>query len=607
MSSLDDLTKNAVPPSSTDEQNVPGPIEYNRNPQNVPTMSRNVVDPRSLGEAPKPQAPSILDKMMGDLDRAIERDKRDMMQNVIAPAMEAYQNNVMFGNRGEEGYFDGEIGEDITPAGTLAEGISEDNRNQNTTSPITLRAEDAAKLHTTSGLPYMSQQEAVDDDEDDFLKDNSIYEREEPSVEYVNPTPTHYIDNRDASSAMAPNRVPVQKTTVPVNQPVSNHPVDPVITPMMLEAAKEEEPIQVPKTTYSDKFIDEAFADDDDTSTDLTDVNNEDLAAMRDVVRNNIRPVNNIIDLNTIRISSKPISAGRVLGLLDTTLPTAKWVLPATGTSIIMSALRGTEIELLANRRQGQTDLMRNQEIVQTFYSHLATDDKPASWEAWAKSVVYDDFVHLYFCEYMACFSNANFAPFECESETCKHSFMDRIEFDGMIKYKDEDAERKVKALLATQPKTGAINVAVKQVSDNVVIKFRKPTIWNAMFEDLYLPDKVRQQMRDIVGIFRHIDDVLIYDRGELHPIDTKPVAGDIAKTLKNKFKIYYDVLKSLTSDQLTAITSIINDLHKDGDLISYQYPEFKCPKCGHVTPAREEEPINILFLRHQLQNILLS
>ena len=411
------------------------------------------------------------------------------------------------------------------------------------------------------------------------------------------------IDNHSTTNNTTVPHVAPQSVTVTVSTPTQV--VDPAIITM--PPKNEEEVVEIPKNTFSDKFIDEAFADDDDTSTDLTDVNKEDLAAMRDVVRNNIRPVNNVIDLSAVRISNKPISAGRVLSLLDTTLPTAKWVLPATGTSIIMSALKGTEIELLANRRQGQTDLMRNQEIVQTFYNHLATDDKPASWEAWAKSVVYDDFVHLYFCVYMACFSNANFAPFECESETCKHSFMDRIDFESMIKYKDEEAENKVKALLATQPKTGSTSVILKQVSDSVVIAFRKPTIWNAMFEDLYLPDKVRQQMRDIVGIFRHIADVYIYDNGELRPIDTKPVAGDMAKTLKNKFKIYYDVLRSLTSDQLTAITSIINDLHKDGDLISYQYPEFKCPKCGHVTPAREEEPINILFLRHQLQNILLS
>lgn len=622
MSTLDEMKRNALPPSSADGQVTGGgPVEYKRptrqpNP-NIPVMSRREIDPTTLGAPPAPPKPTVLDKMMDQLDRAIERDKKEMMERVIAPAQEAYQNNVRFGTGGENNYFDSEIGEDITPAGTISEGISDDYKAKATAKPIEIPKETAQTLHTVSGQPYMpSQAKTVETDaEDDFLNDDSIYdESEETEMEEYSGSSIPYTGQQPKTTTEFVNTTTAQPSHTYRPETHYEPRVQGTIDPAIIERpAVESTPVAEPEVqkqqSYSDKFIDEAFADDDDSSTDLSDVNKEDLDSMKDMVRKNIKPVNNVIDLSSVRISTKPVSAGRVLSILDTSLPTAKWVLPVTGTSFIISALKGAEIDLLANRRQGQTDLMRNQEIVQTFYNHLATSDKPASWEAWAKSIVYDDFVHLYFGIYMACFSNANFAPFECESATCKHSFMDRIEMESMVKYKDEDAEARVKKLLNTTPKTGSIDMVLKQVSDNVVIGFRKPTVWNVMFEDLYLPEKVRTQMRDIVGVFRHIGEIYIYDyrTGELRPVETKPVAGDMTKTLKNRFKIYYDVLKSLTSDQLTAINVILSELHKDSDLITYQYPEFKCPKCGHVTPAREEEPINILFLRHQLQNILLS
>ena len=598
MPSLDELKQNAIPPTEINPnliQNANGTATY------VPhkaTAARPVeVDPKTLGEAAPPPPPTILDNMMDDLDKAIIRDRQDMWKNVIAPAKEAMENNEAFGVGGDDNYFNGEIGSTQSEQTKTAETIT-----------ITPEQREAVGMASPESIPTPVQEE------DDFLSDNDIYKGDVSEMETK--TSQYYVPNTNATTAVNQDTVVPKVTTVYESNNNTNQVVDSrtvasnkvTAEEVHIEQVKSVEgsmaSVDVSADKYYDNIIKEAFGDEDDEDAVVDDA---DIEAMKDIVKKDIKPVNNVVDLRSFKISNRPITAGRVMNEISSTaLPTAKWVLPATGTSIIMSALKGVEIDLLGNRRQGQTELMRNQEIIQTFYNHIV-GDKPGSWEAWAKSVIFDDFSHLYFAEYLACFSNANFAPFECDK--CNHSFMQRVELMDMVKYKDDESKAKVNALLNTDPKTGAMDAEYRQVSDKFVIAFRKPTIWNTMFEDLYLPEKVRNEMGNIVGIFNHIAEIYLIDRdtNELRPIDTKPVAGDMAKTLKNKFKIYYDILRSLTSDQLTAISPIIVGLHKDADLMTYQYPEVKCPKCGETIPAREEGPLNILFLRHQLQSILVS
>ena len=594
MPSLDDLAKNAVPPEpSNTTPNQPYNYSKHKKQQAVE------VDPSTLGEPAPPPPPTIMDKMMDELDAAIQRDKEQMWDNVISPAKEALEENMAnqkaFGSTSDDTYFNGEIGDspDYKP-------IDQDIINY--------------KNHSND-----KKVEVTEDDSDNFLYDDSIYNKEEDIKEEPKS-----MNNDNGFNVYNPmnettnfkhqtlsNEVSQQK---PVQQPVAEPVVPEVEDPEKSGSEMYEvDPVVAGSATvtssgnynFDDKYINEVFGDDDDVATDdEDDVSDEDMNAMREVVRTKIKPVNNIVDLKGYRISTKPISAGRVMEAINSNLSTAKWVLPATGTSIIMSALLGTEIDMLANRREGQTDLMRNEEIVKTFYNHVV-GEKPDSWRAWAKTVLYDDFSHLYFAEYIACFNKASFAPFECDKD--KHSFMQPVSIMSMVKYKDDKAKELVNKLLNTDPKNCSISTELRQVSDNVAITFRKPTIWNVMFEDYYLPDKVRREMTDIVAIFRHIDNIFIIDRasGELRPVDVKEVAGDTAKSLKNRFKIYYDILKSLTSDQLNAITPILAELHKDIDVVEYQYPEATCPKCGAIIKPNVTAPIDILFIRHRLQTIL--
>lgn len=615
MSSLDDLAKNAVPP----EGQSPTPAQYV--PANLRgTGNMKEVDPTSLGEPDPPPPPNIYQKWMNDLDTAIEKDKQKMWP-VLEPAKEALEANMKFGEGGEEAYFNGEIGADV-PIGAVAPPTVDIPKDVVSTQNITV-------LHPQN-------EEASDDSgEDDFLSDDSIYKEDEgesdmnneaqnnqqpvteatvkkevttdPSQQFL-PGFEHYANHGRVVTPEEIEPKPVAPTANPIKETTAAAENHPQPTPVFANNNVEAGVVKVPDEIKlgSDSLIDDAFAGaDDEITEDNSDGEiSEDIQIMRDMIKTNIKPVANVIDLRGYKISSKPISAGKALDAIATTDPTAIWPLPASKTAIILSALKGTEIDLLANRRPGQTDLMRNEEIVKTFYKHVVSP-KPDSWKSWAKTIIYDDFSHLYFGEYVAAFSKSNFAPFECEKD--KHQFMQPVDIMSMVKYKNDEAKAYCQQLVERGPVNTEVHSELRQISDTVAMAFRKPTVWNVMFEDYYLPEKVRNELSDIVAIFRHIEDMYIIDQStmELKRIDTKPDPSSITKTLKNRFKIYYDVLKSLTSDQLNSITPIMSELHKEIEYMQYQYPEATCPKCGSIVKPEIQQPIDILFTRHRLQIIL--
>lgn len=626
MSSLDDLAKNAIPPKTdSDTQPVtyvpPNSKKIPVDPTAISKMqstteqmkSENkkiIDDPSSLGDPPPPPPPNIYEHWMNNLDTALQRD-RERMWTTIEAAKQKIEDKKLFGEDGEDAYFDSEINTDIASP-------------SNNSKVINIPKDASVKLKKVDE----SGNEINHIPEDDFLTDDSIYEdegeKQMADVPKLDETATYLPGFEEyADPAYKPAPAPVAYKTT--ENGVVSASVD-VMAAAMQEKETEEPPKDVSSVfaensassgtvsivpqgpaKFSDDVIEAAFGEDEDelSVTDDSDEPTEDMVAMQNFVRNNIKPVDKVVDLSSYKISKKYATAGKALNVVSKqTQHTAKWILPATGQSIIMSAFKGTEIDILANRRQGQTDLMRNEEILKLFYNHVESP-KPANWKDWAKTVLYDDLSHLYFAVYIACFAKSNFVPFECEKD--KHQFMQPADILSMVKYKNKEVEEYCKKLYNKDPDSTTVTAVLEQVSDNVAIAFRKPSLWNVLIEDMYLPDKVRSELSDIVAIFRHVEDMYIINRDthEIEPVDTKPDATNITKTLKNRFKVYYDILKSLSSDQLNAITPIMSKLHDQIDGVRYQYPEVTCPKCGHIIKTELMQPIDILFTRHRLQIIL--
>lgn len=626
MSSLDDLAKNAIPPKTdSDTQPVtyvpPNSKKIPVDPTAIPktqstteqmkSENKKIIDdPSSLGDPPPPPPPNIYEHWMNDLEAALQRD-RERMWTTIEAARQQIEDKKLFGEDGEDAYFDSEINTDIASP-------------SNNSKVINIPKDASLKLKKVDE----SGNEINPTPEDDFLTDDSIYEdegeKQMADVPKLDETATYLPGFEEyADPAYKPAPAPVAYKTT--ENGVVSASVD-VMAAAMQEKESEEPPKDVSSVfaensvssgtvsivpqgpaKFSDDVIEAAFGEDEDelSITDDGDEPTEDMVAMQNFVRNNIKPIDKVVDLSSYKVSKKYATAGKALNVVSKqTLHTAKWILPATGQSIIMSAFKGTEIDILANRRQGQTDLMRNEEILKLFYNHVESP-KPANWKDWAKTVLYDDLSHLYFAVYIACFAKSNFVPFECEKD--KHQFMQPADILSMVKYKNKEVEEYCKKLYNKDPDSTTVTAVLEQVSDDVAIAFRKPSLWNVLIEDMYLPDKVRSELSDIVAIFRHVEDMYIINRDthEIEPVDTKPDATNITKTLKNRFKVYYDILKSLSSDQLNAITPIMSKLHDQIDGVRYQYPEVTCPKCGHIIKTELMQPIDILFTRHRLQIIL--
>ena len=575
MPSLEELARNAIP-AQPEEVKAKTPVRYK---PVVPELKE--VDASSLGEPETPAPPTIMQRKFADLDRAIERDKKQMLENVINPALEAYEANKALGSGGEDAYFNGDI--DATDNwGIPAELVDPTTNGQ---------AEPLSAV-----LNPDNRQDFKLSEEDDFLNDDSIYGGNETMPMDVHET------------TPIGNLTTVNPTNIQVRE------VETYTTPAIIKSEFSPEAVPVTRSTIDSKNI--SMVDDEDifgedeaetvtASEGSSESSEEDIAEMKNVIRS-IKKVNNVVDLKAFKISTKPVNVGNVKAAIDRiSVPTAKWVNPNAETSYVISAFKGTEIDVLASgKKAGQTDVMRNIEVIKLFYSHIVSD-KPATWEAWAKTILNDDFNRLYFGAFVACFNSANVVPFQCEK---KHDFMKEVDIMSMVKFKDDEAKIKFNKIMNSPTAGKTIESELVQVSDDFAIAFRRPTVWNSMIEEYHLPESTRQKLPEISIIFSHIENIYLIDRanGDLRPVATNPEPGDITKTVKNRFKIYYDILKSLTSDQLNSLIPIINDLHKGDDFMSYQYPETICDKCNAKIEAVPMAPADILFIRHQLQIALV-
>ena len=72
-------------------------------------------------------------------------------------------------------------------------------------------------------------------------------------------------------------------------------------------------------------------------------------------------------------------------------------------------------------------------------------------------------------------------------------------------------------------------------------------------------------------------------------------------KTVKRKVKIYYEILKTLNSDQYNNVIMAMRDINERGDGITYVLPECECEYCKSKISEVETDPLQMLFTRHRL------
>jgi|GEM_PF-1761278 len=372
------------------------------------------------------------------------------------------------------------------------------------------------------------------------------------------------------------------------------------------------------------KFLDD---EEDDSSDDTTESDEEDdVKAKQEAIKQNIRqeinhnfnPVAHKLDLKNFTISKKPINASKIINEIKTkAIECADGVLWSEKRAVRMSAFKPMEIQSLDPQRLRGNNANYNKFIenkLKLIYEHIVDANKPKNFEAWAMitpNTVMDDYM---FTAYKATFGTANIVTFNCNDDNCNNVFMENVPVHSMIKFTDDKKKEEYMNILTqgnTDSTSSEYKVDLYQASDDYVFGLKIPSLYNTYIEPTLVDQNFSSKYEDLILLLTYIDSVyrIDYNTRQLIPIDTKPVASDKALTYKRRVKTYATILKSLTSDQLQAL-SVETDkydagvLDDEGNLvrdITYVYPERRCPKCGKKIDEVEVNPDNLLFTRHQL------
>lgn len=371
------------------------------------------------------------------------------------------------------------------------------------------------------------------------------------------------------------------------------------------------------------KFLD----DEDESSEDTTESDEEDdTKAKQEAIKQNIRqeinhnfnPVAHKLDLKNFTISKKPINASKIINEIKTkAIECADGVLWSEKRAVRMSAFKPMEIQSLDPQRLRGGNANYNKFIenkLKLIYEHIVDANKPKNFEAWAMitpNTVMDDYM---FTAYKATFGTANIVTFNCNDDKCNNVFMENVPVHSMIKFTDDKKKEEYMNILtqgSTDSTSSEYKVDLYQASDDYVFGLKIPSLYNTYIEPTLVDQNFSSKYEDLILLLTYIDSVyrIDYNTRQLIPIDTKPVASDKALTYKRRVKTYATILKSLTSDQLQAL-SVETDKYDAGTLddegnlvrdITYVYPERRCPKCGKKIDEVEVNPDNLLFTRHQL------
>ena len=367
------------------------------------------------------------------------------------------------------------------------------------------------------------------------------------------------------------------------------------------------------------------YLDEDEEETSNSEISKEeDEKAKTEEIKENIRhevnknfsPITNKLNLSNFTISKKPINAAKVINDIKTkAIECADGVLYNQKRAIRMSAWKPMEIQSVDPQRLRNGNYNKYIENkLKLIYDHIIDANKPKTFEAWAMltpNTVIDDYM---FTAYKATFGLSNIITFSCEDNKCNNVFMESVPIHSMIKFENDEVKDEYMKILHegnTDSTNTNYEVSLYQASDDYVFALKVPSLYNTYIEPTLVSQDFNAKYEDRLLLLSYIDSIykIDYATKQLIPIDTKPVATDKSLTYKRRIKTFDTILKSLTSDQLMAL-SVETDkydggkLDDDGNLVrsvTYIYPERRCPKCGKKIDEQEINPDNMLFTRHQL------
>lgn len=364
-------------------------------------------------------------------------------------------------------------------------------------------------------------------------------------------------------------------------------------------------------------FVNDGDDENEDTDDEEEEVEDEQFEALKKLVKSKLAPVAKKFDLSAFQITNKPVALSSALNTVESPAThAADWGLYSSKRHIRMRGFTGSELTKLSqsnNALEREQAIMYNASaIYNMIFDHIIDAEKPKTMEQWAKCTSFFDIDHIWFCVYRACFNNANYLPFNCTNEDCKHVFLtDDIDTIEMVKFKDEKIKKNFLNIINSKevPNSKLYTSELVQISDNFAFSFREPSIYNMVFETAMLDSDFRKKYEDILNILIYIDNIYYINANtmQLNPVPYKIWPNNITRTTKARINQYAKVLRSLSSDQFNSLFGYIDKINKmNNEDVTYQIPEVTCTKCGTVLPAQRIGASNLVFTRHQLTTLAL-
>lgn len=452
------------------------------------------------------------------------------------------------------------------------------------------------KNQVENNEPDDAYEEDIEDQ--DMSEDNNYRFDEEPMDDEEDEA---FITEAEKSQATSSNINPVEE--YPNAEEVL--PEEPVVTPQPQQMKKKVSSPSIAqrldKITRS--YMSYAPEDDEDDQIETTTDDDDQIEALKSLITEKLNPVSHKLNLSGFTVAKKGTTSNNILATESAAV--AKWVLPATGTVVMLREISGSNLEAIRSHIEGlpATDMRAALRII---YDHIVSA-KPDSFETWLKSVAFADYDHLFMAAYIASFAEANYLPVDCSNPACRKSYLtDNINIMDMVHFTSKETEEKFWDLYKSDIVNGSglYTTEIIPISDKFAIAFVEPSLYSVLIETNYFNEEFNRRYTQTIAYAPYIDNIYYIDmeNRSLVPIDHKIYANNIARTARSKIQRMDKVLNTLNADQHAIIAAYVNKINERVNWMTYRIPETTCPHCGQVNPELgDQSASSLVFTRNRL------
>lgn len=341
------------------------------------------------------------------------------------------------------------------------------------------------------------------------------------------------------------------------------------------------------------------------------DNTNKRFMELRAEITAKIKPKCKTLSISGYTIANKATSSNKILEMK--TASAGKWPLINTGICIQVREISGQKIEYMRGKDKENLASVAKKRL-RTIYDHVISP-KPNTFEAWLKSIAYDDYDHVFMPVYLAAFDQSNYMPATCISEKgkipgkttgCGKMFMsDNIDIMDCVKFKDDAAKKKFWDLYKSDryDSEGLYVSEVIPISNTFAIAFKNPSLYDILFEPTSYNVEFMDKYDNIIGFMPYIDNIYWMDHAnhKLVKVDYKRYDNNASKTAKSKVIRYSKVFDTFKTDEYATVQSIIASIGESRNDIEYIIPEMTCIECGRTIKSEPSSAQDLLFTRHRL------